>query len=1693
MKSRLILFIMFVLALSILKAISNINSFEVMYNNGQTVLDRTILATESDSVFQQVLPVIDGEEYFALSSSNCEVEISSVMRLRDLEFSILTVYPSENLLPGDSLQIVLEGNCQAEVELSSPAESFLKMYISLFPEMAERENWRELEPAQPNILYIYPDISEPSFWQAFDYLLEWKKQKGFKVYQYAVDNEPSSSIKDYIQNAYDSWEEPPEYVCLVGDAGGDYNVPTAYFSGGEGDHYYTTLAGDDQIADIHIGRLSFDNILQWQSIVYKTIMYEKEPYLDNPDWFSRALLVGDPTSSGMSCVYTNINIRELIEHNYPEYDYLEIYEYPFQPTMQTKIDLGVSYFNYRGYGGMSGWYDGTANGLYNGMMLPFAVISTCATGDFAGTEGCRSEVFLQTGSVSNPRGAIGAIGTATITTHTCFNNCFVTGVAYGLFADKLLTMGAAHTRGKTALWLNYPQNPDQAATKFSYWNNLMGCPAVAIWQGFPRELSVIREDIYSTSMNNISIQVLNEYSDPACEMYCCLYNTANDEQYFCYSDQSGYANFSMADLDSDEFILTVSGNNFYPCQDTIYISADFDLYINDLTFYDNSSNGSFEPGETGSVGFEIINCSDAVIAPLEISVFSNSAEIIVSDGEIVIDQLEPDATLFIDDIGLLFQNSITNDQPQFIGVSVQSDNYSFYDTYQLPVTFLEFTLSDYDFTDDNNNLPEPGEVISFDYCITNSGDCNLDDISLQFTTASNIVWVSDQIISLGSLQPGDSYQSAESISLDIAQAFIAGNNETLLLKLSNPTGFEQYIDLEFCIGESGIDQPTGPDAFGYCIYDEYDQEYLDVDYDWVEINDYTELFLPDNGDQGASCRVMLPFNFRYYDQDYDCITVCSNGWVAPGDTESASFMNWAIPGEGGISPVIAVFWDDLVNADNSGIYTYYSQDDNYFVIEWDRLRNDWDNSLETFELIIYDRQFFPSSNGNNLLKFQYKDFNNTNTGNYTGTHLANHGQFATIGIEDQTGMYGLQYTYNDDYPDTGAELSSESALMIGGQPVPAESAWIVIDDCHYFNSAGENLVTPGDSISIVLDLWNIGSEATQDILLELYCENLDHIDLIDNELLIGEIPPLTLIEGIAGLNFFISENYPPLEELQFDLIISSNSMSWNYGLNVRVTAPLIDFNADYIEFGEVFCNYEAYYELIIENDGTANLQVSDVYSSTPELTADFSPMLIEPGETQSLNLTLLTDEIGDFNANLTIISNSITSNSYILPVTAVVVSPPVIVVDSSLHYFEAELDELNTFPIDISNAGDGTLYVSAHLEGFYNSGNGALFSGGYLNLSEPVITGSEFTIEAWARIDGPGFHVHESNPIYEQRDSDPEDYRAIMVLFARSSSGYTVFSMQAVNSTGVVLVTPAPPFGGWHHYAVTVDDDFVNLFLDGQLMVTEINNESGGYTSGVDFTGIGSHRYSGILKASYNGMIDEVRFWDRVLTPQEILDHQYHSVDPDSDNLTACWTFNNLNNWQDITNCGIYTTPVSSVDHFQSEAPINDWSSIDSQSLIIEGGENGLINLIIDTSWLTLGDTYQTNLILETNDPETAEITIPVEVSVVPSSDNEDEIISHNRLEQNYPNPFRCNSDSRIVTTIDYALTPEVAEAEIIIYNIKGQKVKNFILDPKTQTLGSISWNGYNNQNRQVGSGVYCYVLKSDNKINCQKKLLLLR
>ncbi len=88
-------------------------------------------------------------------------------------------------------------------------------------------------------------------------------------------------------------------------------------------------------------------------------------------------------------------------------------------------------------------------------------------------------------------------------------------------------------------------------------------------------------------------------------------------------------------------------------------------------------------------------------------------------------------------------------------------------------------------------------------------------------------------------------------------------------------------------------------------------------------------------------------------------------------------------------------------------------------------------------------------------------------------------------------------------------------------------------------------------------------------------------------------------------------------------------------------------------------------------------------------------------------------------------------------------------------------------------------------------------------------------------------------------------------------------------------------------------------------------------------------------------------------------------------------------------------------------------------------------------------------------------------------------------LINNYPNPFNNN------TKIDYKIFLK-ANIEISIYNIMGQKIKILEKCQKLEGSYSLTWNGQDDNNRDVPSGVYFCVIRAQN-LNKSTKLIVLR
>jgi FlgD Ig-like domain len=86
----------------------------------------------------------------------------------------------------------------------------------------------------------------------------------------------------------------------------------------------------------------------------------------------------------------------------------------------------------------------------------------------------------------------------------------------------------------------------------------------------------------------------------------------------------------------------------------------------------------------------------------------------------------------------------------------------------------------------------------------------------------------------------------------------------------------------------------------------------------------------------------------------------------------------------------------------------------------------------------------------------------------------------------------------------------------------------------------------------------------------------------------------------------------------------------------------------------------------------------------------------------------------------------------------------------------------------------------------------------------------------------------------------------------------------------------------------------------------------------------------------------------------------------------------------------------------------------------------------------------------------------------------------------NFPNPFNPE------TTIKFSIQND-SKVELLIYNIKGQKIKTLIQSEFTQGSHSVTWKGVDESRKPVSSGIYYYKLKVNGNTEAVKKCLLLK
>ena len=329
-------------------------------------------------------------------------------------------------------------------------------------------------------------------------------------------------------------------------------------------------------------------------------------------------------------------------------------------------------------------------------------------------------------------------------------------------------------------------------------------------------------------------------------------------------------------------------------------------------------------------------------------------------------------------------------------------------------------------------LGEPAEMSSeFD----NASDLGHDYISIIVTDSNGnplidvvgVVMKDGEIIGK-SLSNQDGYLDIDLSGLEISSSVKLYLNKSQFRQKKYDIVFETDDNSSF-VQHSYIPEDISIPDYGYTFTDSNSDSPNKPDYNWIEINPEEQVYLGENLGlvDDSSTLTSIGFDFRFYGQDFNQMTVGSNGWASflpcldgndDGECEVIDhFYNNSITAPIGPYGLLAPFYDDL--DDNGGtepfnVFVYQDTEFNRFVIQWDNLANgQWDEICvlgndescpkETFQLILFDPAYYPTSTGEGIIKFQYKKAYNVD----------DHG--CTIGIESPDKDQGVEYVFNKTY------------------------------------------------------------------------------------------------------------------------------------------------------------------------------------------------------------------------------------------------------------------------------------------------------------------------------------------------------------------------------------------------------------------------------------------------------------------------------------------------------------------------------------------------------------------------------------------------------------------------------------------------------------------------------------------------------
>jgi len=909
----------------------------------------------------------------------------------------------------------------------------------------------------------YLVITVDDYAAAMGPFVEWKRQRGIEtelVTLSAIGASPTNQdIKDYIQNAYDTWPNPPDYVLLVGDStmSGSYGtmpcwyIPAVPFDQVT-DHPYTELDGGDYFPDVIVGRMSVDNPTEATVATLKVMSYERDCDGANNDWYENALMVAGnygSTPPPTSPRQTVLRVREmLLDCGYAQVDTVMYPPYIAPNPIGSIIESGVGLVNYRGWGAAQGWhypeyYVEDINALSNGSMLPVMTSFVCGTANWEswGFDPCFGEAWIRSGSPGNLKGGPVMCGPSDFNTHTRWNNAIGIGFYQGMLYEDLDHFGQALVRAKFEVWKWFVDERVGEDWVDYYFNvySVIGDPELWMRLDSPSGFTVSHEASVDLGQNFLEINVTDLGGDVVPGAEVILYKADEFIESRVLTGDSRVL-MPMPAETAGTVHVTVCGSEFVPYtgQAAVGTPAEYVGYHIHVLDDDGTppssgdGDGVINPGETielavvlKNYGTDPVSGVSCTMELLEYSPYVSVQSVTSFYGNIPGLGTASGSNPFVFDV---LNGCPDGEELVFLLTATDASRGTYESEVRVEVGAHSLEFHSFVISDGGDGVLDLGETADLIVYLRNNGPQDATGVSAKLRTPTSGLTTSDDYGVFGTIAAGGGMagSTANRFSLTAAGDVHINHEFELVLDITGDDGLEDFVVFNVVVGSPISTFPGGPDAHGYYCYDDTDTGYSEAPtYSWVELD-------PSHGGSGTDLSmgyddmvdVSLPFAFRYFGEDFGTIGVCSNGNIGMGSQPEWETQPRNTPIGAALGPagMIAPFWDDL-NPSAGGKVLYKDLGGGRFAVEWSRVQSTYVDTtsgtpyLQTFQLVLYDQDVYATDSGDGEILFQYHTIANADTANG-----------ATVGIENLNQTDGLEYSFFMMYPDHAASLASGRAI-----------------------------------------------------------------------------------------------------------------------------------------------------------------------------------------------------------------------------------------------------------------------------------------------------------------------------------------------------------------------------------------------------------------------------------------------------------------------------------------------------------------------------------------------------------------------------------------------------------------------------------------------------------------------------------------